>query len=87
MIIVDGRQPTYSVGITVGDMAQIFIDYGAVQAGNLDGGSSAVMYYNGRVITKPSGADKVNGRKLPDAFVVKARDVVYGQTEAPAEPE
>ncbi len=89
MIIVDGRQPTYSIGITVGELAKIFVKYGAVQAGNLDGGSSAVMYYNGRIITKPSGADKVNGRHLPDAFVVRARDVVYadksGETSEPEE--
>ncbi len=85
MIIVDGRQPTYSIGITVGDLANIFVDYGAVQAGNLDGGSSAVMYYNGRIITKPSGADKVNGRHLPDAFIVRSREAVYG-TGDPEEP-
>ncbi len=75
MIVIDGRQ-THSVGITVGDLANIFVSYGAVQAGNLDGGSSAVMYYNGRIITKPSGGDKVNGRYLPDAFIVKARSSV-----------
>lgn len=75
MIVIDGRQ-THSVGITVGDLANIFVSYGAVQAGNLDGGSSAVMYYNGRIITKPSGADKVNGRHLPDAFIVKARSAI-----------
>ena len=44
--------------------------YGAVQACNLDGGSSSVMYYNGREISRPSAANKVNGRRLPDGFVV-----------------
>lgn len=81
MIVIDGRQ-THSVGITVGDLADIFVNYGAVQAGNLDGGSSAVMYYNGRIITKPSGADKVNGRYLPDAFIVKARSAVVDESSA-----
>ena len=81
MIVIDGRQ-THSVGITVGDLANIFVGYGAVQAGNLDGGSSAVMYYNGRIITKPSGADKVNGRYLPDAFIVKARSAVVSENGA-----
>ncbi len=72
MIVIDGRQPGYSVGITVGELAEIFIKYGAVQALNLDGGSSSIMYFNGRKITQPSGGDKENGRYLPDAFVVYA---------------
>ena len=36
----------------------------------LDNGSSSVMWYNGRVITRPSGANKTEGRQLPDAWVV-----------------
>lgn len=44
--------------------------YDAVQACNLDGGSSSIMYYNGRKITKPSAGDKENGRTLPNAFLV-----------------
>ena len=56
----------------MGELAEIFIKYGAVQALNLDGGSSSIMYFNGRKITQPSGGDKENGRYLPDAFVVYA---------------
>ena len=41
LAIVDGRQPGYSVGITLGDLADILYQYGAYQACNLDGGSSA----------------------------------------------
>jgi len=75
MIVIDGRQ-THSVGITVGDLADIFVEYNAYQAANLDGGTSAVMYYNGRIITRPSGADKVNGRSLPNAFVALPRSAL-----------
>ncbi len=71
MLIIDGRQ-THSVGATVEDAADQLLKYGAVQACNLDGGSSAVMYYNGRVISQPSAADKVEGRLLPCGFIVKA---------------
>lgn len=71
MLVVDGRQ-THSIGITVGETAEILLKYGAVQALNLDGGSSSIMYFNGRKITQPSGGDKENGRYLPDAFVVYA---------------
>ena len=74
MLIVDGRKPGYSIGCTVSEAARVLQQYGAWQAINLDGGSSAIMYYNGREITKPSAADKVNGRKLPDGFIVSSRD-------------
>lgn len=73
LLIVDGRQPGYSIGCTMGDLADVMERYGAQQACNLDGGSSSIMYYNGRKITKPSAADKVNGRLLPNAFVVSPR--------------
>ena len=73
LLVVDGRQPGYSIGCTMGDLADIMLRYDAYQACNLDGGSSSIMYYNGRKITKPSSGDKENGRYLPDAFTVAAR--------------
>ncbi len=73
LLVVDGRQPGYSIGCTMGDLADIMLRYDAYQACNLDGGSSSIMYYNGRKITKPSSGDKTNGRYLPDAFTVAAR--------------
>ena len=70
MLVIDGRS-TRSQGATVGDCKEILEEYGAVQACNLDGGSSSVMYYNGREITEPTTAsNNPHGRKLPDAFVV-----------------
>lgn len=73
LLVVDGRQPGYSIGCTMGDLADVLLRYGAYQACNLDGGSSSIMYYNGRKITKPSAANKEEGRRLPDAFIVSAR--------------
>lgn len=70
MLIIDGRAPGYSIGATVGECADILERYGAVQACNLDGGSSSVMVYNGREISKPSAANKTKGRHIPDSFVV-----------------
>lgn len=75
MLVVDGRQAGHSLGCTVNECAEIFERYGAVQASNLDGGSSSVMYYNGREITRPTAASKnEEGRYLPDAFIVRAAD-------------
>ena len=70
MLVIDGRS-TRSAGATVGDCKEILESYGAEQACNLDGGSSSVMYYNGREITHPTTAsDNPKGRHLPDAFIV-----------------
>ncbi len=70
MLVIDGRQ-MHSVGATVEDAADQLLKYGAWQACNLDGGSSAVMYYNGRTISQPSAADKTDGRLLPCGFIVR----------------
>ena len=69
MIVINGRG-TSSLGCKSIDVANILYRYGAIQASALDGGSSSVMYYNGRVITFPSGTNKTDGRQIPDAFVV-----------------
>ena len=74
MIVINGRG-TSSLGCKSIDVANILYRYGAIQASALDGGSSSVMYYNGRVITFPSGTNKTDGRQIPDAFVVyRAKD-------------
>ena len=73
MLIVDGRAPGYSIGATMGDLAEMMLDYEAEQAINLDGGSSSVMYFRGKVISKPSAGNKADGRRLPNAFIVSAR--------------
>lgn len=73
LLVVDGRAPGYSIGCTVGDCAEILARYGAVQACNLDGGSSSIMIYNGREISRPSAADKVKGRHIPDGIAVYAK--------------
>lgn len=71
LAVVDGRQPSYSVGITLGDLADILYQYGAYQSCNLDGGSSAVMYYRGRIITHSSAANSERGRHIPNGWIVK----------------
>lgn len=55
IIVVDGRQPGYSEGISLQDLQQLFLDYGAQLAFNLDGGGSAEMWFMGEVISSPSG--------------------------------
>lgn len=67
LLVIDGRTLS-SLGASLRDVQDILLQYGAVNAANLDGGSSATMYYDGKVINKPS--DKLGERAVPTAFVV-----------------
>jgi exopolysaccharide biosynthesis protein len=55
ILVVDGRQEGYSDGITLSDLQQLFIQYGAETAMNLDGGGSTEMWFQGQILNKPSG--------------------------------
>jgi exopolysaccharide biosynthesis protein len=68
-LVIDGRQPLHSIGATIKDIQEIMIRYGAINAANLDGGSSTVMYNEGRIVNKP--CSKGGDRYLPSAFIVK----------------
>ncbi len=69
MLVIDGRQ-VHSIGATYQDMVDILLDYGAVNACNMDGGSSTVMYYEGRYVNSCS-AENGQPRPLPNAFLFK----------------
>ncbi len=69
LLTIDGRQ-VHSIGASFGDARDVMIDFGAVNACNMDGGSSAVMYYNGEYINSPSSASGTS-RYLPDAFLFR----------------
>ena len=69
LLSIDGRQPT-SLGATASELEDIMLEYGAVNAANLDGGSSSVLYYQGELISSPSSV--VGIRPVPTAILVKA---------------
>ena len=50
-------------------LQNIFERYGAYNAANLDGGSSATMYYDGNVVNKTS--TPIGERYLPNAIIVE----------------
>ena len=52
LLVVNGRQSN-SLGATYEDLIEIMVEYGAVNAANLDGGSSSCMIYNNELITTP----------------------------------
>lgn len=53
-VVIDGRQPGYSIGISVKQAQEIMLDYGCFNAARLDGGSSSILVENGTTINKPS---------------------------------
>lgn len=68
MVVVEGRLLD-SPGCGVEDIADKLEEYGCVQALNLDGGTSAIMYYKGEYVTRCSNTALPGGRTLPSAWV------------------
>ena len=67
MLVIDGRQ-VISLGATYQDMVDIFMEYGAVNACNLDGGSSSLMWFGGDYIN--NCASVIGIRPVPTTFLV-----------------
>ena len=53
MLTADGREGA-SIGLTLMELANLMKELGCVNAMNLDGGGSTVMYINGQVVNKPA---------------------------------
>ena len=66
MLVIDGRQ-AQSAGATYADLTEIMLDYGAINACNLDGGSSTAMWFDGDYVNNCS----TNPRNLPTCFLVR----------------
>ena len=47
IVVVDGRQPGYSEGATLSEMADLLIEFGAYSGMNLDGGGSSTLVVEG----------------------------------------
>lgn len=68
MLVIEGRLAGYSIGTDVETCAQIMKRHEGYNALNLDGGASAMMYYDGEYITRCSnGSD--GSRLMPNAWV------------------
>ncbi len=67
MLVIDGRQ-VISLGATYNDLIEIFQEYGAVNACNLDGGSSTLMWFGGDYIN--NCASVIGIRPVPTTFLV-----------------
>ena len=68
LVVIDGRQPN-SLGATYSDLINIMSELGAVNAANLDGGSSTMMYYNGEYINHYTSL--YGPRGIPTSILVR----------------
>jgi exopolysaccharide biosynthesis protein len=71
MLVVDGRQPSLSVGMSLDELARVLIELGAVEAMNLDGGGSSAMVVQGKLMNHPS--DPTGERPVSDAILVSSK--------------
>ena len=70
LLVIDGRQ-TGSIGADMVDLTQVMLDYGAINAANMDGGTSTAMELNGSIISNPrNGAFAAKTRPVPNAWIV-----------------
>lgn len=75
LLVTDGRGAAGHLGATAADLISIMQEYGAVNAANLDGGSSSAMYYNGTYeMTSVTLYYSTSSWRLPTAFVVEKRE-------------
>ena len=66
-VLVDGRRPGHSEGMTFDELANVFYELGCKTAYNLDGGGSATLTFNDSLVDIPSGS----GREISDALIIK----------------
>lgn len=76
IVLIDGRQPRYSMGLTMEDLAVFCKNMGFAAAYNLDGGQSAVLCWQGEVYNRPADG----GRSISDVLYVASQTAAEGET-------
>ena len=71
LVTVDGRQPGYSVGVSMPELQTLARALGLVGALNLDGGGSTTMVVKGEIRNRPS--DATGPRTVSDVLLVRPR--------------
>ena len=75
LLVLDGRS-SKTLGATLENVVDIMLQYGAVNAGNLDGGSSSVMVYGDEIIN--NCASVTGPRGIPTGFIVLREEDANG---------
>ena len=74
MLVIEGRYPLDGIlGTSVNECSEILLRHNCMQAINLDGGSSAMLWFDGEYVTQSSSSPLryTGGRPLPNAWVYK----------------
>jgi hypothetical protein len=76
LVVVDGRQPGYSEGMSTRELAELMAELGCTDALNLDGGGSTIMLWRNtndsmRIVNRPS--DITGPRPIPVLFGIQPR--------------
>ena len=73
LLVTDGRGSAGHLGATAQDLINVMLQYGAVNAANLDGGSSSSLYYDDEYLMTSVTLYYANSSwRLPTAFLVKS---------------
>jgi Phosphodiester glycosidase len=73
MVVVDGRRPGYSVGLTNFELAQALVRLGVVTGSALDSGGSSTLAFDGKLLNRPS--DPGGERPVAETLALMYRGV------------
>jgi len=74
LLVTDGRGASGHLGATASDLIKVMKEYGAINAANIDGGSSSTMYYEGKYeMTSVTFYYANSSWKLPTGFIIEKR--------------
>ena len=65
VVVSDGRTDE-NAGLSLYQLAQVFVDNGATFAYNLDGGGSTTLYFQGQVVNDPTSGNRSGERSVSD---------------------
>ncbi|MCC7448755.1 MAG: phosphodiester glycosidase family protein [Anaerolineae bacterium] len=86
IVVIDGRQPNYSEGASIADVADVMLKYGAYTGLNLDGGGSSTLVAQGKsgesVVLNSPIDNRIPGRERPVAnhLGIYARPVIASKS-------
>ncbi|HYT38846.1 MAG TPA: phosphodiester glycosidase family protein [Acidimicrobiia bacterium] len=83
LVTVDGRQPEASVGMTLGEAADLLLSLGATDGINLDGGGSTTFVTGGEVVNTPSDVAVRRGSDEVIQHLASPGQQVIGHVERP----
>lgn len=69
IIVSDGRT-SESTGLTLYQLANLFVEEGCTVAYNLDGGGSSTLWFNGKVINQPTDGKNSGEREVSDIVYI-----------------